>query len=190
MRNVSRPNGRRSTGTTTNSKGLRLLKGSEVDILKDGELDFAEEVLSELDYAVASVHSLFNLDEKAMTTRLVNAIESPGVTFLGHMTGRLLLQREPYPVNVAKVLDATERNGKWVEINANPHRLDLDWRAILEARDRGILFCINPDAHAIEGLRDNRYGVDTARKGGLSARDVANTRPLKEFLAILKKTRV
>ncbi len=166
-----------------------LLKGTEVDILKDGSLDFAEEVLLECDYTVASVHTLLNLDENSMTARLIKAIESPGVTFLGHPTGRLLLQREPSPFNMAKVLDATARNGKWIEINSNPNRLDMDWRACLEARDRGILFCINPDAHDCEGLQDNRYGIDVARKGGLSKEDLANARPLREFLNLLAKIR-
>jgi DNA polymerase (family 10) len=171
------------------SKGIRILKGSEVDILKNGSLDFAEGVLAELEYAVASVHSQMNLDEKEMTKRLIRAIESPGITFLGHLTGRLLLRREPFPLNVAKVLDATAENGKWIEINANPHRLDLDWRACFDARDRGILLCINPDAHSAQGIADNRFGIDVARRGGLSKEDVANTRPLKEFLSLLKKTR-
>ncbi|MCB9768588.1 MAG: DNA polymerase/3'-5' exonuclease PolX [Candidatus Omnitrophica bacterium] len=168
-------------------KEIRLLKGSEVDILKDGSLDFAEEVLSDLDYAVASVHSIFNLDSETMTKRLIKAIESPGITFLGHMTGRLLQQRDEYVFNMSKVLDATEKNGKWIEINANPHRLDLDWRTCLEIRDRGILFIINPDAHNTQGISDNRYGINVARKAGLTKEHVANTRSLKEFLSLLKK---
>jgi len=170
-------------------KDFRILKGSEVDILRDGQLDFAEEILLELDYAAASIHSILTLDEKAMTARLIRAIESPGITFLGHLSGRLLLRREPYLLNVAKVLDATAANNKWIEINANPHRLDLDWRSCLEARDKGIKFCINPDAHSTEGLADNRYGIDVARKAGLCADDIANTRPVGEFLELLKKTR-
>lgn len=169
--------------------GIRLLKGSEVDILKDGALDFAEEVLAELDYAVASVHSLFSLDAESMTKRLIRAVESPGISFLGHMTGRLLLRREEFAFDMKKVLDATERNGKWIEINANPMRLDLDWRTCLQIRDRGILFVINPDAHTTGGIADNRYGVQTARKAGLTREHVANTRSLKDFLALLKKTR-
>lgn len=171
------------------SGGIRLLKGSEVDILKDGALDFAEEVLAELDYAVASVHSLFSLDAESMTKRLIRAVESPGISFLGHMTGRLLLRREEFAFDMKKVLDATERNGKWIEINANPMRLDLDWRTCLQIRDRGILFVINPDAHTTGGIADNRYGVQTARKAGLTREHVANTRSLKDFLALLKKTR-
>jgi DNA polymerase (family 10) len=172
-----------------NSSGIRVLKGSEVDILKNGSLDFAEELIGQLDYAVASVHSILGLPEKEMTQRLIRAIESPGITFLGHMTGRLLLRREPYAVNVRKVLEATARNGKWVEINSNPRRLDLEWRSILEARDLGLRFIINPDAHSTGGLSDNRYGLDTARKGGLEAKDIANTRPLPEFLKLLAETR-
>ncbi len=171
------------------NKKIRLLKGSEVDILKDGSLDFAEEVLSDLDYAVASVHSIFNLDSDTMTKRLIKAIESPGISFLGHMTGRLLLRREEYSFNMSKVLDATEKNGKWIEINANAMRLDLDWRTCLEIRDRGILFVINPDAHRTDGIQDNRYGIHVARKAGLTKEHVANTRSLKSFLSLLKKTR-
>jgi DNA polymerase (family 10) len=176
-------------GFNKKGKEIRVLKGTEVDILKEGDLDFAEEVLLECDYAVASIHSIMNLDEAAMTSRLVRAIESPGITFLGHLTGRLLLQREPYPLNLAKVLDATARNKKWIEINANPWRLDLDWRACLEARDRGILFCINPDAHTKEGLADNRFGIDVARKAGLSREHIANAKPLEPFLDAIRKTR-
>lgn len=168
---------------------VKILKGSEVDILRDGELDFAEEILLECDFAVGSVHSQFALNEAEMTQRLICAIESPGITFLGHMTGRLLLQREPYPVDVAKVIDATARNGKWIEINSNPWRLDLDWRACLEARDKGVLFCINPDAHNTAGLADNRYGIDVARKAGLGREAIANTRELNDFCQLLKKTR-
>lgn len=171
------------------SGGIRLLKGSEVDILRDGALDFAEEVLAELDYAVASVHSLFSLDAETMTNRLIRAVESPGISFLGHMTGRLLLRREELVFDLKKVLDAAERNGKWIEINANPMRLDLDWRTCLQIRDRGILFVINPDAHTTAGIADNRYGVQTARKAGLTQEHVANTRSLKDFLALLRKTR-
>lgn len=171
------------------SGGIRLLKGSEVDILRDGALDFAEEVLAELDYAVASVHSLFSLDAETMTNRLIRALESPGISFLGHMTGRLLLRREELVFDLKKVLDAAERNGKWIEINANPMRLDLDWRTCLQIRDRGILFVINPDAHTTAGIADNRYGVQTARKAGLTREHVANTRSLKDFLALLSKTR-
>jgi DNA polymerase (family 10) len=168
---------------------VHLLKGTEVDILKDGALDFAQEVLLECDYTVASVHSQMTLDEAAMTSRLIRAIESPGVTFLGHLTGRLLLQREPYPLQVTKVLDATARNGKWIEINASPYRLDLSWKNCIEARNRGIPLCINPDAHNTEGLSENRYGLDVVRKAGLTQADIANTRPLKEFLDLLRRTR-
>lgn len=171
------------------SEAIHLLKGTEVDILKDGSLDFAEEVLNDCDYVVASIHSVFNLDEKTMTERLISAIESPGVTFIGHMTGRLLLQREAYHVDVNRVMDAIIANNKWVEINSNPHRLDLDWRHCLRYRDRGVLFCINPDAHHVSGFQHNRYGIDVARKAGLTPDSVANTHSLEEFHQLLAATR-
>ena len=130
-----------------------LLSGTECDILKDGKLDFPNSLLKELDYVVASVHSGFTSNEKEMTDRILRAIENPHVTCLGHPTGRLLLEREAYPVNIPKILDAAAANGTWIELNANPWRLDLDWRWWHKARDLGILCCINPDAHKISHLR-------------------------------------
>jgi DNA polymerase (family 10) len=124
-----------------------------------------------------------------MTRRMIRAIEHPAVTFVGHMSGRLLLQREPYSFDMNKVLDAIARNGKWIEINASPVRLDLDWRVCHQIRDRGIQFCINPDAHSTGELSSNRYGLDVARKAGLTRENIANTQPLKTFLELLGKTR-
>ncbi len=158
-----------------------LLSGTECDILKDGKLDFPDSLLSGLDYVVASVHSGFTSDEKEMTQRIIRAMENPHVTCLGHPTGRLLLEREAYPLNIPKILDAAAATGTWVELNANPWRLDLDWRWWHKARDLGILCCINPDAHKTAHLRFLDFGVTLARKGWLRAQDVVNTRTLSQL---------
>ena len=162
-----------------------LLSGTECDILKEGKLDFPDSLLKELDYVVASVHSGFTSDEKEMTDRILRAIENPHVTCLGHLTGRLLLEREAYPVNIPKILDAAAANGTWIELNANPWRLDLDWRWWHKARDLGILCCINPDAHKTSHLRFLDFGVTLARKGWLRAQDVVNTRTLAQLRKLL-----
>ena len=162
-----------------------LLAGTECDILKDGKLDFPDSLLSELDYVVASVHSGFTSDEKEMTQRIIRAMENPNVTCLGHPTGRLLLEREAYPLNIPKILDAAAATGTWVELNANPWRLDLDWRWWHKARDLGILCCINPDAHKTSHLRFLDFGVTLARKGWLRAQDVVNTRTLSQLRKLL-----
>ena len=162
-----------------------LLSGTECDILKGGKLDFPDSLLNELDYVVASVHSGFTSDEKEMTDRILRAIENPHVTCLGHLTGRLLLEREAYPVNIPKILDAAAANGTWIELNANPWRLDLDWRWWHKARDLGILCCINPDAHKTSHLRFLDFGVTLARKGWLRAQDVINTRTLAQLRKLL-----
>jgi DNA polymerase (family 10) len=162
-----------------------LISGTECDILKGGKLDFPDSLLKELDYVVASVHSGFTSDEKEMTDRILRAIENPHVTCLGHPTGRLLLEREAYPVNIPKILDAAAANGTWIELNANPWRLDLDWRWWHKARDLGILCCINPDAHKTSHLRFLDFGVTLARKGWLRAQDVVNTRTLVQLRKLL-----
>jgi len=162
-----------------------LLSGTECDILKEGKLDFPDSLLKELDYVVASVHSGFTSNEKEMTDRILRAIENPHVTCLGHLTGRLLLEREAYPVNIPKILDAAAANGTWIELNANPWRLDLDWRWWHKARDLGILCCINPDAHKTSHLRFLDFGVTLARKGWLRAQDVVNTRTLAQLRKLL-----
>ena len=162
-----------------------LLAGTECDILKDGKLDFPDSLLSELDYVVASVHSGFTSDEKEMTQRIIRAMENPHVTCLGHPTGRLLLEREAYPLNIPKILDAAAATGTLIELNANPWRLDLDWRWWHKARDLGILCCINPDAHKTSHLRFLDFGVTLARKGWLRAQDVVNTRTLSQLRKLL-----
>jgi DNA polymerase (family 10) len=154
---------------------ITLFKGIESDILADGSLDYDEKTLASFDYVVASVHSHFNLAEAEQTARIVKALAHPKVRILGHPTGRLLLERDPYPVKLGEVLAAAAAHDVAVEINASPWRLDLDWREMRAARDRGCRFSINPDAHDTAGLADTRFGVGVARKGWLAAGDVINT---------------
>lgn len=160
----------REEGTT-----FRLLAGSEVDILKDGRLDFDDDLLGELDYVVASVHNAMTLSEAAMTERLIRAASHPRVTMLGHLTGRLLLEREPYEVDIPAVIEACAENGTVIELNCNPWRLDLDWRWWKHAVSKGVKCAINPDAHRIDQLDYLAFGVRLARKGWLRREDVVNT---------------
>jgi DNA polymerase (family 10) len=166
--------------------GFQLFAGSEVDILKDGRLDFDDSVLATLDYAVASVHNVFTLDEDAMTKRICRALENEHVTILGHVTGRLLLQREGYAVNLDKVIDCAAATGTWIEMNADGWRLDMDWRWWRKARDKGVKCVVNPDAHHVSGFGCLRHGVTMARKGWLRKEDVVNTRPLEAIANLLK----
>jgi len=163
----------------------RLFAGSEVDILSEGRLDFEDEVLEKLDYVVASVHNGLSQDEETMTQRLIRAIEHPQVTMLGHLSGRLLLRREASRLNVQKVIDAALANGKMLELNANPMRLDMDWRHWRKAAERGLLCCINPDAHALHHFDYQLAGVYAARKGWLQAEHIFNTRTLGEVVDYL-----
>jgi DNA polymerase (family 10) len=156
--------------------GAWLFAGTECDILPDGRLDFEDGVLATLDYVVASVHSAFTQDEDEMTARIVRAVEHPRVTMLGHATGRLLLRREAYKVNLARVIDAAIANRVIIELNAHPSRLDMDWRLWRRAAERGLMCAINPDAHTAAGLRHVEAGVRVARKGWLRAENVLNTR--------------
>lgn len=157
-----------------------IFAGVECDILTDGRLDFADDILRELDYVVASVHRSFKLDEKKMTARLIKAVENPYTTILGHLTGRLLLKREPYLVNVEKVIDACIANNTIMELNAHPLRLDMDWRLWHRAKEKGLMCCINPDAHSIYDLQYYLAGVNIARKGWLTKEDILNTLPLQK----------
>ena len=168
-----------------NSKELQLLAGCEVDILKNGQLDFSNDVLKQLDYVVASVHNSFSQDETVMTQRLIKAIENEHVTFIAHLTGRLLLEREGYAVNIKKVIEACAANGTWLELNANPYRLDMDWRWWKLARDLGVKCVINPDAHHTSQFAFLKIGVNIARKGWLRKEDVVNTLPLNKIKEIL-----
>lgn len=168
---------------------FRIFAGTECDILKDGTLDFSDEVLATLDYVVASVHSSFTLPEAEMTKRIIRAMENPFVTMLGHATGRLLLSREPYAVNIPAILDAAAATGTIIELNANPRRLDLDWRWWPLAKEKGVKCAINPDAHSTAGLQDLIFGVGIARKGWLTKNDVVNTLPLARIESVLKAKR-
>lgn len=168
--------------------GLPILAGAEVDILTDGSLDYPDEDLAELDYVVVSVHSAFTLDRNAQTERLIRAVSHPLVTILGHPTGRLLLRRPSYALDLDRVLEACAQAGTVVEINANPYRLDLDWRDALRWRDQ-LSFAINTDAHVPAGLCDARYGVMVARKAGLTPAQVVNTLGQEAFLAFVKAQR-
>jgi DNA polymerase (family 10) len=166
---------------------FHIFAGSEVDILKDGRLDFSDDVMAQLDYVVASVHNVMNQSEDEMTARVIRAMENEHVTMLGHATGRLLLTREPSKINLEKVIDAAARTGTWIELNCSAHRMDLDWRWWRRARDKGVKCVINPDAHRLAQFATLRHGVTMARKGWLRREDVMNTLPLKEIRAALKK---
>jgi DNA polymerase (family 10) len=155
-----------------------VFAGVECDILADGKLDYDDAMLTQLDYVVASVHNLFAQDEATMTARIVRALENPCTMMLGHLTGRLLLRREGYRVDVTRAIDAAIANNVIIELNANPWRLDLDWRHWRKAAERGLLCAINPDAHETAGLMHVRAGVNTARKGGLTKEQVITTWPL------------
>ena len=158
------------------SSTVTAFSGIECDILKDGTLDLEESVLERLDYVVASVHSSFSQSEEEMTRRVIRAIESPTVTMLGHPTGRLLLRREGYQINIPKVIDAAIANRVIIEINSNPHRLDMDWRFWKQAVQSGLMCSINPDAHSIKNLNYYEAGVNIARKGWIEADSLLNTR--------------
>jgi DNA polymerase (family X) len=155
-------------------KKFRIFKGIESDIREDGALDYPEPVLASFDFIVASIHSRFTMDKKAQTARLINAVKNPRTTILGHMTGRLLLRREGYQVDVESILKACADHGVAVEVNANPHRLDVDWRWHQRALELGCLLSINPDAHSIDEIDLTKWGVMMGRKGGVPAEKVLN----------------
>ena len=165
---------------------FKILKSIESDILYDGSLDYSDDILRGFDFVIASIHSTLKMDEAKATARLIKAIENPYTKILGHPTGRLLLSREGYPIDHKKVIDACAANKVSIELNANPYRLDLDWTWIPYAREQGVLICINPDAHSIEGIKDIRYGVLTARKGRLDTEGCLNARDLDGFWDFLK----
>ena len=168
-------------------QNFRLFAGSEVDIHKDGTLDFADEILAQLDYCVVSVHNVFNLPEDEMTRRLCRAMENEHVTMLGHPTGRLLLKRDGYALDMTRIIDCAAETRTIIELNCNPRRLDMDWRWWKRARDKGVLCSINPDAHSTDGLHHLGIGVRVARKGWLRRLDVLNTRSAADVTAFLAK---
>lgn len=163
------------------TENFRILKGAECDILRDGEMDYPDEILATLDVVVASIHSRYNQSGAEMTARIIRAMENPFVHMIGHVSGRLLLMREPYDFDVEAVLQAAARTRTVMEINADPRRLDLDWRFCRRAKELGVRFAVNPDAHDIAAYRYVHYGIAMARKGWLEPEDVVNCLGLKEF---------
>lgn len=171
------------------SKNLRVLKGAEVDILPDGTLDYSDKVLARLDFVVASIHTNFTMDEETMTKRVVRALRNRYVNILAHPTGRLLLQREGYRIRLDEIYRVAAGEGVVIEINSNPLRLDLDWRELRAAKELGVRFAINPDAHETSGYDDLRYGIGAARKGWLTKRDVINTLTVDKIMALFQGRR-
>jgi DNA polymerase (family 10) len=162
---------------------FRILKGIEADILADGALDYGAEVLGRFDFVIGSVHSRMEQDQATMTQRVLRAMDDPHLTILGHPTGRLLLGRDPYPVDLGAVIAKAAESGVGIEINGDPQRLDLDWRWCAKAKAAGAAITIGSDAHSLAGLDNMEFGVGIARKGGLEARDVLNTLNAEDFLA-------
>jgi DNA polymerase (family 10) len=171
------------------SAPVRVLKGVECDILADGALDYDDALLDRFDYVIGSVHSRFSMDRETMTARVLRALDDPRLTILGHPTGRLLLSREPYAIDLDAVIAKAGETGAAIELNADPHRLDLDWRYIPDARAHGVTIEIGPDAHSPRGLDHMTTGVGIARKGGLAARDVLNARSADDVLAFARDRR-
>ncbi len=159
----------------------RIFHGIESDILQDGKLDYSDEFLNNFDFVVASIHSRFQMEEDEMTKRIIRAVENPHTNILGHPTGRLLLNREGYKLNIKKVIDACSANNVAIEINSHPQRLDLDWRNIFYAREKGCIFSINPDAHSVDEIDLIEYGIRIARKGGIQPTEVLNCFSLDKF---------
>lgn len=168
---------------------FRVLKGIEADILADGSVDYAANVLDQFDYVIASVHSRFSMGQAQMTERILKAMDDPRVTILGHPTGRLLLTREPYPVDLPAIIDKAVSSGIALELNCDPHRLDLDWRWLQVAKARGATIELGPDAHSPDGLGYIDHGIGIARKGWLTAADVLNAGPVDDVLAFARRRR-
>ena len=177
----------------SNSEALRCRKLSSWAtrsrrILPDGSMDYPDALLAEFDFVIASVHSRFNLSEEDQTRRICRALANPYVTMLGHPTGRLLLSRPGYRVDLSRVIAAAAVHRKMIEINGSRHRLDLDWRWVRAARAEGVTFCVNPDAHAVDEVANVALGVNVARKAALTAGDIVNTLGLADILARLSST--
>jgi DNA polymerase (family 10) len=168
---------------------FRILKGIEADILADGRLDYDSDFLDRFDYVIGSIHSRFSMDGDTMTKRVLAAMDDPHLTILAHPTGRLLLSREPYPLDIPAVLEKAAQVGVAVELNADPHRLDLDWRYCREAKELGVTIEIGPDAHSTAGLENVHFGIGLARKAWLEAGEILNTRGADDVLAVARKRR-
>ncbi|MDQ2929939.1 MAG: PHP domain-containing protein, partial [Gemmatimonadota bacterium] len=169
--------------------GIMVLKGVEADILANGQIDYDPALLDRFDYVIASVHSRFAMDRETMTARVLRALDDPHVTILGHPTGRLLLSREAYAIDMEAVIAKAAAQGVAIEINADPHRLDLDWRHCRLAKSLGCSFEIGPDAHSTRGLQNMEFGVGIARKGWLEAGDVINTFGTERIVERLRQRR-
>ena len=164
---------------------MRVFRGTEADILADGSIDYDEKTLARFDFVVASIHSRFGMAKDEMTERILRALDNRHVTFLGHLTGRLLLAREGYTMDFDRVFEKAGQRGVMIEINGNPRRLEIDWRLAGRALDRGVRFSIHPDAHSIREYNSLISGVWAARKAGLSPREIFNTRPVDEVAEYL-----
>ena len=172
-----------------NSSSFHIFKGIESDILPDGSLDYDDSILEGFDFVIASIHSSFTMKKDAMEKRILKAMENPYTTMLGHPTGRLLLSRDGYQVDMMNIIDGAARNHVILELNASPYRLDIDWRYMKYAREKGVMISINPDAHAVAGLGDVFYGVNIARKGWQESKDVLNTKGVNDIKDTFKKLR-
>ncbi len=166
---------------------FHIFKGIESDILPDGSLDYDEDILKGFDFVIASIHSNFKLKRDDQMARIITAIGNPYMTMLGHPTGRLLLSREGYDVDMGTIIDEAARHGKIIELNASPYRFDIDWRYLPYARTKGVRISINPDAHSVSGLSEVFYGVGIARKGWQEKKDVINTLPVEEIRQFLER---
>ena len=169
--------------------GFKIFKGIESDILLDGSLDYSDKILSGFDFIIAAIHSSFNLSEEQMTERIIKAIENRFTTMIAHPTGRLLLARDAYKVDIIRVINAAAENNVDIELNASPFRLDLDWRMCKYSKEKGVKIFINPDAHSLKDLYDYRFGVNIARKGWLEKEDVPNTYAAEKIDKYLKSKR-
>jgi DNA polymerase (family X) len=174
-------------GVNAQMPGIRVLKGIEVDILEDGTLDYGDEVLRRFDFVIASIHARFAQSEREMTTRLLRALDNPCMTIMGHPTGRMFQQREAFLFDHETVFRRAGEQGVAIEINADPHRLDLDWRQAAAARAAGAMISIGADAHNVAGLENVTAGLAMARKAGLGPADVLNARPVDDFLSFARR---
>jgi len=171
-------------------RGFRVLAGSEVNVMPDGSLDYDDDLLRELDWVIASVHTSFKISPRAMTERVITAIENPMVDCIGHLTGRLINRREPYDIDVERVAEAAASTGTMLEINGNPNRRDLSERHARLAAEAGVMICLNTDAHGTDTLSNIVYGLATARRAWLTADQVANTRPWRDLARLRKRAKL